>query len=93
MEAKTSKYTKAELVQIKERLTILYNEILNMEIDLDYKMIYPKILNEKDVIYEFTYIHTSDYYWNMDIEVCKDFGLGQVLFAIYKIEEEILNMD
>ena len=93
MEAKASKYTKTELILIKERLTILYNEILNMESDLDYKMIYPKILKERDVIYEFTYIHTSEYYWNMDIQVCKDFGLGQVFIAIYKLKEEILNMD
>ncbi|WP_160067567.1 hypothetical protein [Sphingobacterium bovisgrunnientis] len=93
MEAKTSKYTKSELVQIKERLTILYNDILNMDNDLDYKMIFPRILNESDAICEFTYFHYPDVHWNMDIEACNDFGLGELFIALNNIEEAILNVD
>ena len=91
METKMSKYTRSELVQIQERLTILYDAIFNMESDLDYKRIFPRILNERGVIGEFTFYHYPDLYWNMHIKVSKYFALGELFIAINKIKKEILN--
>lgn len=93
METKTSKYTKSELVQIQDRLTILYDAIVNMESELDYKMIIPRILNERDVICEFTLFHFPTVHWDMDIKVNKHFALGELFIAINRIKKEILNMD
>ena len=91
METKTSKYTKSELVQIQERLTILYDAIFNMESDLDYKMIFPRILNERDVICEFTFFHNSNSHWDVGIKINKYFALGELFIAINKIKKEVLN--
>ena len=64
-----------------------------MESDLDYKQIFPRVLNESDAICDFTNFHYPNARWKMDIKVNHYFALGELFIALYRIEKEILDMD